>query len=405
MDAILYWNETALETHRLDFSGALTPEQGGPTATSRALAMVHLAMRDAWVFSDPAINPADPAAPLWYIPAADFPGGATPGLPAGASREAAVAGAALTVLRTLYLRPIDYLDQRQRLFAEILLGFQSQGDIDAGLAYGREVGAAMIVHRSTDGSSVPGKYVSTNACGAHRPDPYNPGQGYLGPNWGNVRLFTPGFAGVASKPYPAMGSAHYLRDFNEVKQKGALVSPTRLSDETIQGLFWAYDGAKDIGVPPRLYNQVVRAIAGLRGNSVDDNARLFALINMAMADAGIAHGRRSTRTISGGRSSASVRPARISGLAPALECPPPLWQIHSGAPLGRRHRTPATPASRLAFLPTPPDTPPSARRHSRPSGISTFPACHRDSIPTALTPRLERCATPAILLSNSYRTS
>lgn len=43
----------------------------------------------------------------------------------------------------------------------------------------------------------------------------------------------------------------------------------------------------DLGTPPRLYNQIVRAIAIARNNSTDDNARLFAMVNAAMGDAGI----------------------------------------------------------------------------------------------------------------------
>jgi vanadium chloroperoxidase len=56
---------------------------------------------------------------------------------------------------------------------------------------------------------------------------------------------------------------------------------------TLIGLYWAYDGAKGIGAPPRLYNQIVRQIAEQRCNSPAQNARLFALVNAAMGDAGI----------------------------------------------------------------------------------------------------------------------
>jgi hypothetical protein len=61
----------------------------------------------------------------------------------------------------------------------------------------------------------------------------------------------------------------------------------RTVDQTLIGIFWAYDGAAEVGTPPRLYNQIVRRIAIARNNSVADNARLFAFVNVAMADAGI----------------------------------------------------------------------------------------------------------------------
>ena len=58
-------------------------------------------------------------------------------------------------------------------------------------------------------------------------------------------------------------------------------------------MYWAYDGAKGLGTPPRLYNQIVREIATKQLNNsgvlntTDENARLFALVNAGMADAGI----------------------------------------------------------------------------------------------------------------------
>ena len=61
----------------------------------------------------------------------------------------------------------------------------------------------------------------------------------------------------------------------------------RTVDETLIGIYWAYDGVRELGTPPRFYNLIVREIAKQRGNDVDENARLFALINAAMGDAGI----------------------------------------------------------------------------------------------------------------------
>lgn len=57
-DPILYWNHVALEANRADFTRE-KPEQGGPTLSSRALAIVHLAMYDAYagVINDPANLP------------------------------------------------------------------------------------------------------------------------------------------------------------------------------------------------------------------------------------------------------------------------------------------------------------------------------------------------------------
>src|SRR5262249_50789064 len=60
----------------------------------------------------------------------------------------------------------------------------------------------------------------------------------------------------------------------------------RTTDQTEIGIFWGYDVARGLGDPPRLYNQIARVIAEQEENTVGQNARMFALINIAMADAG-----------------------------------------------------------------------------------------------------------------------
>ena len=91
MDHILYWNGVALEANRRDFSNVrhrqAEPEQGGPTLSSRALAIVHLAIYDAHAG---AVN--DPVTLPRYL--------TTPSSPAvgSASPKAAVAAAAYASL-------------------------------------------------------------------------------------------------------------------------------------------------------------------------------------------------------------------------------------------------------------------------------------------------------------------
>jgi vanadium chloroperoxidase len=61
----------------------------------------------------------------------------------------------------------------------------------------------------------------------------------------------------------------------------------RTLDEAVAGIYWGFDGRPRLGTPPRLYNQIVREIAKNKNNTVAQNACLFALVNTAMADAGI----------------------------------------------------------------------------------------------------------------------
>jgi hypothetical protein len=89
-----------------------------------------------------------------------------------------------------------------------------------------------------------------------------------------------------------MTSKAYRRAYHEVKRLGGdgIVTPTERTDEqTVIGIFWAYDGTPSLCAPPRLYNQLALAIADEQDtDDVMDLARLLALINTAMADAGIA---------------------------------------------------------------------------------------------------------------------
>src|SRR6266511_2262583 len=81
----------------------------------------------------------------------------------------------------------------------------------------------------------------------------------------------------------------YTAAFDEVKRLGGdgVVTPTeRTDDQTIAGIFWAYDGTPSLCAPTRLYNQIAMQIADQMGSTSAEVARLLALVNVAMADAG-----------------------------------------------------------------------------------------------------------------------
>jgi Vanadium chloroperoxidase N-terminal domain/PAP2 superfamily len=277
MDAILFWNDIALQAVANDFSPAppdnkVAPEQGGPTRTARALAIVHLAMYDAFNSIATAFSP--------YVTSK---GGILPLPKPGASRRAAIGEAAAVTLIALYPRQTQLFQQASQTF---LAGLNaSPQSIENGRDQGRGVADAVLKLRQNDGSNNNLPYVPSQNAGKHRVDPLNPDQGFLTPNWGAVAPF--GNPVVLAAPPPALNSSQYAIDFNEVKGKGVLTGGTRTPEETTIGLFWAYDGAQKIGVPPRLYNQFVVKIAIEKGNTLAQNARLLALVNMAMADAGI----------------------------------------------------------------------------------------------------------------------
>src|SRR5262249_30175314 len=91
-------------------------------------------------------------------------------------------------------------------------------------------------------------------------------------------------------PPPALTSQDYAEAYNEVKNLGGdgITTPTlRTKQQTQIGIFWGYDGSPGLGTPPRLYNQIAETLAVQMHNTVVENARYFALINLAMADTGI----------------------------------------------------------------------------------------------------------------------
>jgi hypothetical protein len=291
MDPILFWNDVALEVHRRDFSfdlgpdgKPLAPQQAGPTRTSRALAVVHIAMYDAW-------NGAGATGRTYLGVHAGAP--ALPALPPGANADVAVASAACTALRKLFPRQGAYIEARMAEFCNLLPATATAAQRKAGLRFGANVAGVLLTHRDNDGSGASEDFFPSFEPGNHRADPYEPGQTFHVPRWGNVTPFCippfpPGGNTLAYLPAPPVfSSAKYKKDFEEVRDHGAQARGKRTANEEETGLYWAYDGAKGLGTPPRLYNQIVRQIAIDRGNTVAQNARLFALVNAGMADAAI----------------------------------------------------------------------------------------------------------------------
>jgi hypothetical protein len=84
---------------------------------------------------------------------------------------------------------------------------------------------------------------------------------------------------------PALSSAQYAADLNEVKSLGATGSTTRTADQTNIARFWA-DGA-GTSTPAGHWNRIAQTVGAAEGNTLSENARMFALLNLAEADAAI----------------------------------------------------------------------------------------------------------------------
>ena len=135
-------------------------------------------------------------------------------------------------------------------------------------------------------------FFPSDAPGWWRQDPIGLAPIALGAHWGEVDPFVLRSADqFRVPPPPELSSATYSAAFDEVKALGGDGSTTptvRNADQTQTGIYWAYDGTPSLCAPPRLYNQIAVSIADQRRTGPVALARLLALVNVAMADAGIA---------------------------------------------------------------------------------------------------------------------
>jgi vanadium chloroperoxidase len=218
---------------------------------------------------------------------------ALPVPPPGADIDVAVAGAAYTALSALYP------DQTAEFTAKLAeAGIATGGPNGAAFAFGNAVAVKVLAERAGDPSIDGAGHVASDDPGRHRHDPdADPlDHAFHAPFYGaRAKCFAVSERYKLDEPFK-LNSAEYVAALREVRAKGIAPELTgslpngldaRTPDETVAGIFWAYDGAKGLGTPPRLYNQIVREIAEARGNTPAQNARLFALVNAAMGDAGI----------------------------------------------------------------------------------------------------------------------
>lgn len=202
------------------------------------------------------------------------------------SRDAAVHAAAYEILSQTYPGEASLFGpDRDARLATIADGPAKS----AGIALGQSIAGQYLADRSTDHSGDTAPYTETNLPGRWRSDPFHPGQEAWGAAWGRVTPFA-----IASTdallaqlpPVPALDSPKYAAAYQQVKELGAINSAARQDDQTEMAIFWGYDRAT-MGPPPVLFNRNLSEIAIQAGNSPQQNARLFAMASVAMADAAI----------------------------------------------------------------------------------------------------------------------
>lgn len=284
MDFVRRWNGIAIDASGLDHTPVapgetrVFGEQFGPTRSSRAMAIVHIAIFDAVIAIDGGYRS--------YTRIASAP--------RGASVNAAIAQAAHDTLSALFPSQTQNFDSALEADLQLLSnGPEKRSGIDTG----QRAAAAILRLRQNDGSDhaeprLGVDYDTSDEPGRWRQDPIGLSPLALGARWSEVKPFVMQSAGQFRVPRPpALSSREYAVVFDEVKGIGGdgIVTPTTRSEEqTSIGIFWAYDGTPSLCAPPRLYNQVAMQIADQMALNAVELARLLALINTAMADAAIA---------------------------------------------------------------------------------------------------------------------
>ena len=279
---VRHWNHIAIDASGLDHTPTDSThtfgQQVGPCRAARAMAIVHIAMFEA-------VNAID----RHYQSYVGFQA-AQP----DTSMRAAIAQACYDTLVFLY--PSQTAIFQGHLSSE-LGQVAAGGSKDRGIALGHAAAQAIINWRTNDGSQIPEPhygvdYIAGTGPGEWRQDPISMHPLALGAFWNQVAPFVMTSADqFRVDPPPALTSNAYTLTFDEEVAIGGdgVVTPTLRSDEeTFIGTFWAYDGTPSLCAPPRFYNQITNKIAQDHGANVHELARLLALVNIAMADAGIA---------------------------------------------------------------------------------------------------------------------
>jgi len=197
----------------------------------------------------------------------------------GASLEAAAAQAAHDTLTNLFPSQANTFDSA--LAADLV--DIPPGRARQGIDVGREAARQILEWRSTDGSGATVPYTPGTAPGNWRPTP-PANLPALAPQWPFVTPFamTSGSQFRPAAP-PALDSAEYAAAFNEVKDLGRSDSTTRTEEQTQIARFWN-DGL-GTAFAPGYWNRIAQTVATDQGLSVAREARLFAMLNIATADA------------------------------------------------------------------------------------------------------------------------
>jgi hypothetical protein len=202
--------------------------------------------------------------------------------PAGTSAEAAAAAAGYEVLKALYPGVKARSDETFETWRAASPNDEATRN---GIELGRSIALATLASRAADGSATDVPYIPSNAPGQWRRTPpfFRPP---LTPQWRYVKPFAlPDINPFVPGPPPALDSAEYARDLNQVKALGKSGNTVRTAYQSQTAVFWS--DFSYTAMPPGHWHEIAASIARERGTSLAETARLMALLGMAQADAAI----------------------------------------------------------------------------------------------------------------------
>lgn len=252
---------------------AVIAAKSTPLVTTRVVALVSASVFDA-------VNGIHPGYQPLYV---------TPNARGYASQRAAAVQAAYVILKSIYSLQAGTLGAERDASIAAIAATESAKSVQAGVVWGQTVATSILALRSTDGFTPPpppfvgvlGIETLTAAVGVWRPTPTLNAFG-AGPQFATM---TPWVLTRPSQfrlpPALALNSPEYAADYNEVKTMGIYTGSSRSADQSELALFWA-------GNTPLYWNRIASQISASRSLSLTQNAHLFALLNLSMADAGIA---------------------------------------------------------------------------------------------------------------------
>jgi len=251
-ETVARWNRNAISV--------LLPTN--PPELTRSLAMTHIALHDA-------ANAVRPKYERYAYHVTED---------TGADPSAAAAVAAAEVLK--HRRPAKAADIDALLAVDLAM-VSNPTRLQNSINVGQAAAAAIIALRANDGStSAATPYTPGTEPGDYQPTAVLPVPGFvLLPGWGNV---TP-FAMAAGNQFlgdgpPALTSAEYTADYNEVKDYGSATSTVRTTNQTAEARFW-------IENPPTVFNRVAQREIINQDLDLWQAARGMALTQIAFADA------------------------------------------------------------------------------------------------------------------------